>query len=397
MLDISKQVAGLAPRALGRLVLSVVCALASESASWSAPPDASPAIRAMAAVIDVRRSPEERMASLQVLLALPKNERRAGLLAVVEKADEDLSVVAARTLLEDGAAEAIPSLCNALAGWSENGRLVILQTIVQLSGLQAVPRALLAVPRQVLGEPPPRTAGEPDGPASSRELAAILLAQSDDPADVDRLRQAVLAKPGLRGFWLALALQGLPPDEQLLARTVYQDESRPQVVRCAAAAALASSDPAAAAFFRQGLESFLARFGSRTMAEILQASGVERTAYFEFRRDLRLIGMLRFVSGGEGEPLTFQALVAKNELIRSTAALIAAVRWPDRLLSQGLEGLTDDERPKVAAVVVLLHPNRRTLVTKGMKSGALDQGLEDLRKGGMIGAFGMAGAIGAGF
>ena len=276
----------------------------------------------------------------RALAALDPETRDDTLRVLVVEGHEHYAASAARALIYDRVA-GISQLITAQVGtWSDESQRAALRAI-QTSETE---EALRDVPRRVLenlldsGSP-----GEvADALSSAIDIAARLLADSDESKDEELLRSAVRTFPQSRGLWLALAEADAVQNVELtLALSTQIDPQLPLVVRIAAAVAAAPQDERAARFAHEQIEAFIARFGDKSLAGWAaslssgEADSPAKRAYHQFERDKRMIGMLRVLKTPLAQQLTIQALVAENQVIRMTGGLVAVERWPQVLVSLG--------------------------------------------------------------
>jgi hypothetical protein len=195
-------------------------------------------------------------------------------------------------------------------------------------------------------------------------FAAMMLSESSQPADRNLVARVVRKSPHDSGLWLALAKMGVTSSEELsLAYSVMRDTEAPRWARLASAAVLSPHSADAKAFLTTALTSFLTTFGQKDfdtiMAEFRNVrpdtpQDPQSTAHANFQPGMLMIGILEFVQIPDAERLTFEFLDANNPLVRGALGLVAAKRWPDRLLGTALSH--DDERLKLLAALSVLHP-----------------------------------------
>jgi hypothetical protein len=208
-------------------------------------------------------------------------------------------------------------------------------------------------------------------------FAAMLLAESRERPDKDLVGSIVRKLPHNSGLWLALAKMDFSnAEERSLARSVVQDGRVLRWARLSAATMLAPRDTDARKLVTDALTSFLTTFGHKDLgALIIQMysqgpNGPPLLRPGESQYGLRIISLLEFLQIPDAERLTFEFLDANNLWVRGALGLLAAKRWPDRLLGTALSH--DDERVKLLAALSVLHPELLSRVQALVPAETLD-------------------------
>jgi hypothetical protein len=335
----------------------------------------------------------QRVVDYGKLSVLEPKDRDAAFSTLVNASDESIAAMSAAALIRDRYPKATELVVPRISLWSSSNQMVVLQAI-RFNGDE---QSFLEIPRALMKQSAGAGAAEPKaspGPDPLEE-AALILTASRDASDRTLLRNALLSRPQSRGLWLAVSTLGeLPADEASLAAAAYNNPKLPIEVRVAAAAALAPRDSGAASFAVQEIESFLIRFSARETGEILlQTDQNGKRELYYLREHLALAGTLRFLNTADAEKLTFSFLEAKNEEIRMTMGLLAAVRWPQRLLAAGQGAFTREEYESLMGYVSLLHPDLRSQILGKIPQQRLDEVTARLLKSGAVGVFGLPAVI----
>jgi hypothetical protein len=165
-------------------------------------------------------------------------------------------------------------------------------------------------------------------------------------------------------------------EERSLARSVVQDGRVLRWARLSAATMLAPRDTDARKLVTDALTSFLTTFGHKDLgALIIQMysqgpNGPPLLGPGESQYGLGIISLLEFLQTPDAERLTFEFLDANNLWVRGALGLLAAKRWPDRLLGTALSH--DDERVKLLAALSVLHPELLSRVQALVPAERLD-------------------------
>lgn len=321
-------------------------------------------------------------------------ERDAALSTLVSAADESTAAMAAAALIRDRFPQVAGLVTARISHWSALNQLVVLQAI-RFAGEEQmfwdIPRTLIKQAAPSSGAAETKAGPSPD----PVDEAALILAGSSDASDRSLLRNVLLSRPESRGLWLAAAKLGnLDAQEASLATSVYKNLKLPLEVRVAAAAALAPADSSASTFAINEIESFLSRFATRETGEILMQKDQDgkRELYY-LRQHLAVVGTLRFLNIPDAEKLTFSFLEARNEEIRLTMGLVAAVRWPQRLLAAGQGTFTEEEYTSLMGYLSMLHPDLTSSIVGKISKQRLDEVTARLMQFGAVGTFGLPAVI----
>lgn len=222
--------------------------------------------------------------------------------------------------------------------------------------------------------------------------AAMMLAESGDMADRDLVARVSKSNPHDSGLWLALAKMGLVNSgEALLADAIMIDPNAPRWARLAAAAAIAPTNRKARIFVTDALSSFLQTFGRSGVETILErmSKGPQMTLAegASFQPGLSMLGILEFLQTPDAERITFEFIETNNQWCRLALGLVAAKRWPDRLLASALSH--NEERLKLLSAVSVLHPALLPRVQALMPQAELEKRRSQMLKIGVAAPFGI--------
>jgi hypothetical protein len=340
----------------------------------------------------------ERMAVYEELTSRSQAERTQAFRALTESADDTMAAMAARSLLQDRSPDSARVISSRITKWSEPNQLAVLQEISNIGSDEA----LVQIPREVVRESAARekSGQQPAATLSALDVAAVLLAKSSLASDRSLLATAVRAHPHSRGLWLALASQDtIEPGELELANSIYKNAEAPELVRVAAATAVAAGNEDAGAFVTDSLSSFLSRFSDQNLEEMVANAYSSKEAkenVIYFRQHLRLLSVLGFLRLPSSEHLTLKYLNARNTEIRMTLGLVAALRWPEGLLSTNKEAFSTNEYESLLVAVSILHPSQTSLVETRLGSGRLTELRGRFEKYGFVGVFGVPATVALG-
>ena len=344
-------------------------------------------------VVNSKLAMSQRVADYGELSKFPPQDRDAALTAIVTNADESMAAMAAAALIRDRFPKVTDVVAPRISHWSDQNQLVVLQAI----RFSAEEQAFDDIPRTLMKQAAGNTTAEARASQLQDPLdeAALILAASSDPSDRSLLENALLSRPQSRGLWLAAAKLGrLDNQEASLAASVYKNPKAPLEVRVAAATALAPGDSGASTFATREIESFLSRFAARDTADILlQSDQNGKKELYYLREHLALLGTLRFLNTADAESLTFSFLEAKNEQIRTTMGLLAAARWPKRLLAAGQGTFTQEEYDSLMAYLSVLHPDLTSSILEKISRQRLDEVVARFMKSGAVGMFGLPAVV----
>jgi hypothetical protein len=103
-----------------------------------------------------------------------------------------------------------------------------------------------------------------------------------------------------------------------------------------------------------------------------------RNSQFDsFRAQAPRLATLEFIQVPEAERLTFEYLDSTNLFIRGALGLIAAKRWPNRLMTTALSH--EDERINCIAAITVFHPDMLAEVRSLIPPQELDKRLAKLK------------------
>jgi len=340
----------------------------------------------------------ERLAAYEELTSRSSAEKTEAFRALTESADETMAAMAARSLLQDRNPDSAKVISARIFKWSEPNQIAVLQELQNI-GLDD---SLIQIPREVVRETlsQKNSDNKPAGALTALDVAAILLAKSSSASDRSMLAAAVRTHPQSRGLWLAIAAQDTIESRELeLADTVYKNTEVPELTRVAAATALAAKSEEAAAFVINQISSFLSRFSNQSLevmvAEAFSNKEARENVIF-YRQHLRLLGMLQFLRIPSSEEITFKYLSAQNQEIRMTLGLVAAMRWPDRLLDGNDGAFSNSEFESLLVAVTVLHPPQTNLIETRIGSNRFSGIRNRFEKHGFVGVFGAPGAVAMG-
>jgi hypothetical protein len=203
---------------------------------------------------------------------LPAAERRSVDHQLIGLPHEELlSVVLVRVLRtrDEGAAELIASRISA---WKPTTRLRAIHIAAIARGpFQTIPRALL---RDAIAGGASIIGSGDLGP-DSLGRAALVLAKTGNPANVQMVQSAARLQPRSWGVWMALAYgEAMNPSLVAVAEDIYQDTSAALPLRVAAATALEPFDAKAGAYAVGQIQSYLTQFGGQ---DALVAAGCRQS------------------------------------------------------------------------------------------------------------------------
>jgi len=353
---------------------------------------------ALSRATDSSLSPAERVTGYEAVASRSPAERAGAMRTLAGAADETIAAMAARSMLQDRSPDSAEVISSRISRWSEPNQLAVLQEIQNVGADDS----LIQIPREVVRDSLTRKSVDKKhaGGLTALDVAATLMTNSTLATDRSMLGTAALAHPYSRGLWLAIAAQEtIEQSESRLADSVYTDSDVPKLIRAAAAAASAAKNKAAEEFVTKEISSFLARFSNQMVEGMLKdaySSTDARANIVYFRQHLRLLGVLRFLRTSSSENLTFDGLSTPNQEIRMTLGLVAAMRWPERLLKAEQGAFSNSEQESLLVAVSLLHPHLATLVETKVGSSQFSAIRDRFRKYGLVGVFGAPGTVAQG-
>ena len=333
----------------------------------------------------------------RVLNALEPNDRKVALKRLIESRNEELSVDIALLAIAEPGPDFVEAIASRIVGWLPNNQAAILQTLAPVrERFLQVPRNLvrstLQDAKQGSDPEPGQAAIEPLG------MSAILLAGTRDKADYQMILELAQLRPRLWGVWMAVAYAAiLDGPSARLASSTYQRGDVPLPVRVAAASALGSVDAQAATFAAREIRTFLEGFAGREWESLMKASvesnqaGEDYRQFWQARLNFHLAVALLVLRDDAAKPLTTHFLEANNQLVRNLCGIVAARRWPDRILKSGQGAFSEKEYAALLALIAQDHPDQ-TAAAAALTPGGLAKAQADLREFG-LGVFGIPGTL----
>lgn len=336
-------------------------------------------------ITDTNVPVSERLAIFHRVLEHGSGNRDAVSVDVVRYGDEAVASEAAIHLVQPTTpmnAEAAGVIAKRMVEWRDYTQRSLLQQIASSADnrhLMIIPRALLES-MIVRGEPPTTDLGSQ---TTAVDLAAWILAKSNDPKDDDLLRRAVANAPHSRDLWVCLLQRrALTDGENALARRVYKDGAVPLVARVAAAVAVAGKDKEAFDFAMQSINGLLAEFGDLGLDSIGPSYNDERIAirHHRMKEDLVAVAMLIFIDDPRAEEMTFRWVNSRNPYMNRVIGLVAARRWPERFLRDVRDSEFEQDYALSLAAVAYFHPEFSSQVAERIPGDELRGPLEIVRK-----------------
>lgn len=200
-------------------------------------------------------------------------------------------------------------------------------------------------------------------------FAALILANNKSVNDNSLVRRALQEFPRTPSLWLSLVfLQGVTEQEIRLAESVYNTPKIKPELRIAVALALAPHNKQAKLFFVTKVNTFIAAHGNRNLPDLEQMLKVGDKDWIrlnEYLVGLEIISRLRFLFTPEAEQLVSRCLKAGNSDIRSAAALVAADRYPEKILALSSSShsiFSNAEQTHLLAYISIQHPGHKQRV-----------------------------------
>ena len=167
--------------------------------------------------------------------------------------------------------------------------------------------------------------------------AALILADSANPADRRLISESCTQRKASMRCLIALCAVGVQgSDADKAIEGMLNDPAKPEEVRLIAEAILSNRGRAGLAEFVRKMDIFLTQFGARDGILLVTGSGqvpLEGKITNRERCLFAVLGVLRFMNGKEVEELTFRHMTSRSAWQNRTLGMIAAKRWPERLLS----------------------------------------------------------------
>ena len=140
--------------------------------------------------------------------------------------------------------------------------------------------------------------------------------------------------------------------------------------------ALFPTESEAQSFVADAIQSYLNRFAHRD-AEAIVAEGYAGESggseFIAFKDGLKTLGVLQFLDAKAAESITFKSLAVRNHVVRNTLGLVAARRWPQRLMGLESVGFEEKDYIRLLAVAAAFHPEfNDTLSQRSPKAGLTD-------------------------
>lgn len=313
-------------------------------------------------------------------------ERRKALVLILRGRNPRMAEEAAVRLMEYNLDDPELALIrDRIAGWSEHAQSLILSRIADRvhppAPFVALARSLLDMNLAQPGELPM------GGYRRTAEYGAMIIAQNGGPEDLPRIRAALRRQPNSPTLWHAVTATGgaSGPDGELARRT-YSDESKSEFLRVAAAMSIASNDPQALGFVVERVE--------RTLTELADKDQITLYAGVRSYEDMGAIDQqlaprlgalsaLGFLPLSVAEPFMRRALGAKNEFIRDSAAVAAALRSPNLLIDERPPGIAPERFELLLAVAVHRDPSFAARAEKALGRPLSAEANERVKRGGL--------------
>lgn len=321
----------------------------------------------LAVALDESRSYTDRFNALQDARHLSSEAKLRLFLGVIRNADDRVALASGFTAIRDGihTPDIVDAVRARIFNWTLRTGPGIVQGLVH-EGLAdaASAQAVSPIVREVLQLAARR---KPPSDPHHRELAVIevnwsafALMPQGTPADGKLFRAALRVYPEAHIAWVAAyKLRAMDVEMQELARSVYTDDARNNVVRVAAAIALQDEDKQAGSFALAAVRAYLEEFGGRSAEDlfppnIYKADIQMRASYYRMVEERILVALLGFLKGDDSRELILSYLNSPNKAVGEFVRLVAARRWPDEVKAR-LEKITPDARVRLLATIEFLH------------------------------------------
>ena len=333
-------------------------------------PTAGPCITTVVQVLDYAADPKTKPANSffqclkeagQVLKTLPASQRKQVFQQVIAGNNNALASSIANWAVIENDMDLAHLIASRIASWSAQDQSAILGNLAMKRD------AWMEVPRQLVQAAvnAGRVAQPSDSPNEPVGKAAIILAKSGTPADREMILNLAQLRPYSWGIWMAIAYVGAMDAPRVAsASPVYKDNTAPASVRAAAAAALESFDPQAAAFAVSQARTFLAKFSDQDAGLIISLGSKAKpgdSAYqseADFVTNIHQLAVLLVLKDRAAQQLAFQYVNARNQFISRLCYLIAAVRWPQDLMKLGQGTLSAQEYADLLAIMAMYNPDQ---------------------------------------
>lgn len=350
--------------------------------------------RLVAQVLDKNLRHRDRQAAYDDILQLKPEERATALSQIVTVGTPPYSSAAAVHSIRAGVPGILGVLAECISTWDPDSQVMVLSALRHSSKHTA----RYEIPRQILSSLLRRQGTMPrlGDPSDAVGRAATILSSSSERSDRDLIRKSVHRQPQSPRLWLAIAKSGTGEDKEFeLALTVMRDGNASDVLRVAAAIAASKANNDASNFAISQIEQYVSAFGDETvgslLAKLMSEDQQTKEEFVFFRDKLRLVGMLQFLDSERSKELTFKAINSQNEHIRTVAALVAVVRWPDDFLKLDEGTILPDEQVMLLAALVVLHPRLDKTVQQMVSNDRSEEARTRIRDFGIMAAFGTPG------
>lgn len=330
-------------------------------------------------------TPVEQSMALSAASFLEPAELEQMWIDLVSSPNHGHAATAARQLIYDKVDGCTELICKYIINWEYLWQRGILGTLLRSDE----PSLFERIPRRVAKA---FVDGQLPNDASEEQLSlltsvGVLLARSHSTSDHELIRQAVVLQPKAYGLWLGLAEIGNVDDtERELAKSIYQMQSNPKILRMAAATVLAPKDAQASEFVLRTIDEFVTEFSSLDFAtdvpKLYAGDEALKQKYKRFTEESQLLGMLEYLQVSEAELKTFELLDSPGKWVRDTAALIAISRWPEKFLDKKWDKIPDDDYVKLLSVVSIRHPQLQSKAESKTTPQQLRKVIMDVKKAG---------------
>jgi hypothetical protein len=321
-------------------------------------------------------------------------EREKALFQIAATADPSISERAGIRLVSDdlgNSGEVAKLIASLVTSWSDDGRRAIVHRIA--TKVRPAPPFVELV-RSLL-----RRELQTDGSTSAAsmvETGAVLLAVNGVAEDQQLIRQALRRYADSAPLWYAIAASGGATGREIeQAKERYRDPARSMWLRVAAATGAANSDDQAAKFVLEQVEKTLADLADKDELT-LYGDAQESEELLDRQRavsvQLESLPAMRFFSAPGMEPLVKRGIGARNEFIRMAAAVSAAMRYPELLLSGKPSLVSETDYERLLAVLAMRSPQLAAKVESALGRSLSLEAKERARSAG-LGGFGRAGSF----
>ncbi len=354
----------------------------------------------VAAILGSSASPLRRYEALETLLRRLESTKRVGVFyQVLEQPDRDFAVFGARMLLRESTLtpELVSRISEAARTWTGTEWRSLIEVLFEVedsSKVRLIANTVLLNALNRIDRGTARTDTELHAAAGEAFQFVCMDATSCPRHLVERMLRTL---PESHRVWLALACRGGVQKKDIpLAASIYQDEDLPLRTRHAAAAAVASWDPAAKQYLSHSLDIYFQEMGSYPLLEDtrrMYESDDAARRFKVFRERIPVIDVLLCLNEPMAREIVFSQIGEQNEAVHEKLVNVAARRWPVKTLELAESG----DVPGVGdAVLAMIAENRPELEARCRSAGDA-QRVEDfqakLGKNGLIVIFGSTGYI----